>query len=127
MYKEMVISIVIVLVMFIADYFIQNYTEKNISFIKQDLQEVKQSLGEEKFDVAKEKIEKTENDWNSIKNKLACYIEHNELNKVETSFIMSKSLTELENYDLAINKLDETIFVLENIKERYELKLENIF
>ena len=127
MYKEMIVSIVIVIAIFLSDYLIQNYAKKSVENIRQDLQEVRQGLEQRNLEQAEEKIKKTENDWDNIKDKIACYIEHNELNKVETNFTLSKSLARLENYDLALSKLDETIFVLEHINERYVLSLENIF
>ena len=76
---------------------------------------------------AEEDIKKIEQNWDNIKNKFACYIEHNELTKIETSFTLCKSFIKRENFDMAINKLDETIFVLEHMHERYVLSLENIF
>lgn len=127
MYKEMIISIIIVITIFSVDYFVQNYTKNNIELINKDLQETKQSLKEKNEEKIKEKIEKTENDWKKIKNKFACLIEHNELNKVEINFNSSKSLATLREYDMAINKIDETIFALVHINERYKLSLENIF
>lgn len=127
MYKEMIVSIVIVIAIFLSDYLIQNYAKKSVEDIRQDLQEVRQGLEQRNLEQTEEKIRKTENDWNNIKDKIACYIEHNELNKVETNFTLCKSLARIENYDLALSKLDETIFVLEHINERYVLSLENIF
>ena len=127
MYKEMIISIIIVITIFSVDYFVQNYTKNNIELINKDLQETKQSLKEKNEEKIKEKIEKTENDWKKIKNKFACLIEHNELNKVEINFNSSKSLATLREYDMAINKIDESIFALVHINERYKLSLENIF
>ena len=127
MYKEMIVSIIIVIAIVGIDFFAQNYTRKNIEIIRKDMQEVRQSLQEQNQEEIKQKIEKTESDWNKIKNKFACLIEHNELNKVEVSFNSSKSLSALSEYEMAINKLDETVFILEHINERYKLSLENIF
>ena len=79
------------------------------------------------INLSKDNIKNIETRWNNIKKIFACYIEHNELNKIETSFTICKSFTQMENFEMAISKLDETIFVLEHMHERYMLNLENIF
>ncbi len=127
MYKEAIISIIIVILIFSIDYITQNYTEKNVDLIQNEFQTLRTNLEKGDLNNAEMEIKKIENNWNSIKNKLACYIEHNELNKIEVSFTLCKSLAKSGKYELAISKLDETIFILEHMNERYVLSLENIF
>ena len=127
MYKETIASIVIIILIFTTDYITNNFAEKNVNLIKDKLQELSIILQEKNYENAGNKINDIENDWQKIKNKFACFIEHTELNKIETSFTLCKSLVKSQEYSLAISKLDETIFVLEHMTERYSLSLENIF
>ena len=127
MYKEAVVSVIIIILIFFTDYMTHAYTEKKVVLIKDELQNLKETLLKEDYENAENEIENIENDWNDIKDKFACFIEHTELSKIEISFTLCKSLTKSKKYDLAISKLDETIFVLGHLSERYKLSLENIF
>ena len=127
MYKEMIISIIIVVLLIIGDFFMQNYAKQSINSLTEEFQSIKQSLESENQEEAIKKIEDLETKWQNINEKLAYYIEHNELEKVEANFVICKSFAEMQKYDLAISRLDETIFALQHIGEKYKISLENIF
>ena len=105
----------------------QSYAKQSINSLTEEFQEIKQSLEAENKEETIEKMDNLETKWQNINEKLAYYIEHNELEKVEANFVICKSLAELQNYDLAIRRLDETIFALQHIGEKYKISLENIF
>ena len=65
--------------------------------------------------------------WDEMYKKLAFYIEHDELEKVETNFTAGKSFIESKKYTDAMSELEKTSFVLTHIKEKYLFSLENIF
>ena len=74
-----------------------------------------------------EKKEDTNKKWNSRFEKLAYFIEHDELEKVNTNFEGMNSFIETKEFAEAINELDKSIFVLEHIHHKYAFSLENIF
>ena len=57
--------------------------------------------------------------WIEYNEKLSYYIEHNELEKVETDFIACKSLIESKEYNVAVEELEKTTYVLKHINEKY--------
>ena len=59
--------------------------------------------------------------------KLAYYIEHDELEKVDTAIITMKSYIETEDYSSAVAELDEGKFVLEHIQKKNAFNLQNVF
>ena len=65
--------------------------------------------------------------WLNQHRKLAIFIEHDELEKVETDFVTCKSYMESKQYDMANAELEKTIFVLEHISDKYSFNFENIF
>ena len=75
----------------------------------------------------KEKIDKTVNDWEKRHDKLAYYIEHDELEKVETAFVAMKSYVESEQYEESKSELDKSIFILKHIEDKYDFTLQNVF
>ncbi len=129
MYKELVISAIIVISIFALDYVTQKYTDYAVNEAIQDLTIIKESLQKEDVE-SEEIIKKTSGKyrkWLNYHKRLAFYIEHNELEKVETNYIAGKSFIETENYEEAISELEKTIFVLQHINEKYSINLENIF
>ena len=129
MHKEVIISIVIVVIILIGDVVTQNYTNKSIEAISSDLNSLRQELNTD--DVNKEKarehFDEIEKKWDKMQGKMAYYIEHDELEKVKTNLTELKSHTETEEYEEAINDLDKSVFVLDHIEEKNELNLKNIF
>ena len=65
--------------------------------------------------------------WEDSHNKLAYYIEHNELEKVETELTGVESNIDVSEYEESINNLDKSVFLLKHIEDRYAFNLENIF
>ena len=59
--------------------------------------------------------------------KLAYYIEHNELEKVDTEIVKAKADIEVQNYAIAIENLERCTFILEHIKDKNSLKIVNVF
>lgn len=65
--------------------------------------------------------------WNSMYKKMAYYIEHDELEKIELYITALKSNVETEEYGQAVEKIDSCIFILKHIEEKYSFNLQNIF
>ena len=127
MYKEMIISIILVALIFIGDYVTQGYTDRSISSFKEELQVLKNKLIDSNEEASEEDIDSIENKWENIQNKMSYYIEHEELEKVDTYLTECSSFTKSGNYAFAINSLEKTDFILEHINEKYSFNLENIF
>lgn len=129
MYKELIISIVILAAIFSLDYITQIYTDKAVKEVSQEVEMLEEEIKKE--DVDNEKVSKDINDiynrWLKKHDTLAYYIEHNELEKVETDFVAGKSYIETEQYNDALSELEKVVFILEHINEKYSFNLENIF
>lgn len=129
MYKELIISLLIVISIFILDYTTQKYTDFAINDAIYDLKTLQESLKKENPDnekVIKDATEKYKK-WLDYHERLAFYIEHNELEKVETNYVTGKSFIENAKYEDAMSEIEKTIFVLEHINEKYSINLANIF
>lgn len=127
MYKEMIISVILVILIFIGDFITQKYTKDTVSSLIDEFGKLKQSLINASKEDSEIEVNEIEQKWDKAHDKLAYYIEHDELEKVETNLTSCKSLAETENYDLAISELEKTVFVLNHITDKYAFNLENIF
>lgn len=78
-----------------------------------------------------EKIKKEAEDiykqWEKRHEKLAYFIEHDELEKVETELVTIKSDIETEDYEELISGIDKSVFILKHIEDKYAFNLENVF
>ena len=127
MYKELIISVFIISSIFILDYISQRYTDKAINESIQDLVVLKENINKDNTKNLIEDINKKYNKWLEFHRILAFFIEHNELEKVETNYVTGKSYIESENYKDALSEIEKTIFIMQHINDKYSVNLENIF
>ena len=129
MLKEMIICIIIVVVIFFGNSTIQKYTKESVSEISNGLMQLRQDLTNQNVEnnKAKEKMNEVYSKWEKKHDKLAYYIEHDELEKVETDLVSIKSYIETQEYEQAVGELDKGAFVLKHIEDKYAFNLQNIF
>lgn len=132
MWKETIICMIIVIVIIVGNVITQNYTLESVKKLTDELEELKEDFlkieqGEKDNEDAKEKMKEIKENWDTRHNNLAYYIEHDELEKVETDLTAMNSFIEQEEYVEAISELDKSVFILKHIKEKYEFNLQNIF
>ena len=131
MIKELIISIIIVVFIFIGNAVTENYTKESIDETTQSLvilrDEIIKDEKEIDFEVAKRKIDDIYEKWNQRYEKLAYYIEHDELEKVKTEITGLRGYIEKEEYSEALPELDKSVYILEHIKDKTSLNLKNIF
>ena len=57
----------------------------------------------------------------------ACFIEHDELEKVHTQLISIDANLKVEDYDKSIDEIEKCKFILKHIEEKDSLTIVNIF
>ena len=132
MKKELIICILIIALIIITNVVTQNYTKECVALMNQKLDILKkESLNENINDDNKKNISDTikdiEDNWNVFQEKLAYYIEHDELEKVETQIWAMKGFSEIGKYDEVVPELDKCVFILEHIQDKTKLNVKNIF
>ena len=110
----------------------QNYTHDSVRKTTSKLEELKQELlVDSKDDIdwnkAKEDFMTLQTEWRNSFEKLAYYIEHDELEKVDTNLIGLKSYIETEEESDAVSELEKSVFVLKHIEDKTRMNLKNIF
>ena len=129
MKKEIVISLVIILTVIVGNIFTQNYTKECIRVVTEDLETLKTEAREEEKNQKKieEKINHIRNHWDEMQEKLAFYIEHDELEKVETQISALKGDIESKLYQDMLPEIEKCSFILEHIADKTTLNIKNIF
>ena len=129
MKKELIICILIILIIIIANVATQNYTKQCVDSMNENLKVLKEATlldDVDKDDVLK-KVQNIEDTWNGFQEKLAYYIEHDELEKVETQIYAMKGFSKIEKYDEVVPELEKCMFILEHIQDKTKLNVKNIF
>lgn len=129
MYKEIIVCILVVILIFSMDLLSNNYTKKVFFSINDSLGNLRNEMLKEDKDVNKinDKITKVEQEWNSKLNLLSCYIEHNELEKVARQLTLIKGNIDVEEYNQAVPQLDDCVYVINHIKDKESLLIRNLF
>ena len=140
MKKELIIVIIIVIAIIILDTITHNYTKNNFAKINEQLEQIKkiskniakeekerESDKNSKQQELQEKIKIMEEDWQATNKNTAFYIEHEELEKVNTSMIKFKSYIQLEEYTEAIPELENCKYILDHIRDKEAMQIINLF
>lgn len=129
MYKEIIISAVILGIVFLGNGITESYTKESVDETTNCLLELRDDLSKEEVekDVVNKKIEEIHDKWDERYEVLAYYLEHDELEKVETELTDVRGRIQVEEYDETIPELDKCVFILEHIKIKNEFSLKNIF
>ena len=129
MTKELWICIVIVILICVGDFFTQKYTKLCINEADSELRELRRELMQENVDAEKTKtvMNELQEKWGKRHPKLSYYIEHDELEKIDTAIVSAKTYIETEDYSSAATELDVGKFVLEHIQRKYAFNLVNVF
>lgn len=128
MFKETLICVSIIILILLGNMITNKYTIKSIESLSNKLEEVKISINEnkEKEDTQKN-IEEMLSDFNSRHDKLAIYIEHAEIEKVELELESMQSYFKEEDNKKTITQIDKSVFLLKHLEDKYAFNLPNIF
>ena len=128
MKKEIIICFVIIIAVVILNIITINYTKESVQSLKVELSKIKEDIEQEKdVNSVNEKITGLKNNWEERYEKLAYYIEHDELEKVHLYIVGIDSNVNSDEYSHAIGELDKCDYILEHIEDKYSLSLKNIF
>lgn len=133
MLKESIICIVILASIFIGNYCTQNYTKTSVTELSNMLDSLEKVVEEninhetEKENIVKNKSQELYNNWKQRYAKLAYFIEHDELEKVESEIVSLKGNINVKEYGEVESQIEKTKFILKHIEEKYKFNLQNIF
>lgn len=129
MKKEIIICSVILLAIIIFHAITQTTSQNYFDNISDELDGIEEKLLSNQV----EKVD-LENDIDSILNKwranygyYACFIEHDELEKVQTQLISIRANIKTGDYKKSVDESEKCRFILKHIEDKDSLKIVNIF
>ena len=127
MYKEIIITILIVVLILGLDIITSRYTANAIVELSKKLDELKTDLDTKSEDNIEEKTNNIFTKWREYYDVLAYYIEHDELEKVETQLTMLRSDQNEKQYEECKKEIDTTKFILKHIENKEKFTLKSVF
>ena len=128
MWRDIVFCIIIIIVIVALDFFIQDYIKNSAEEMTSKLDNLKQEVSDKEEDKINEvDTKEVRETWEEKYKILASVIEHDELEKVEKNLTGIYSALESNELSDVISELDESMFILRHIKDKYSFKIENVF
>ena len=129
MKKELIICSAIVIAIILGNILTQGYTKEVVLYMGEELENLKEDLLQEEVDTEKVtgKITNIREEWEKRYQKLAYFIEHDELEKVETELSSLQANIETKEYKQGIPDMKKCIFILDHIKDKSSMQIKNIF
>lgn len=127
MYKELIVCTVIIVIIVTLDIFLQNYTKNSTMEIEERLSKIKECIENKDMDTQEKELDMLDDIWEDKHNKLAYYIEHDELEKVDSSIVKIRYFLENGDIPSAVAELETGKFILKHIEDKYKFNFQNIF
>ncbi len=127
MWKEIIICIVIILMIFLGNYITQKYTTQSVTNLNDQLKELEEKIQTSENDIIVSQMNELKNNWDERYKNLSFFIEHDELEKVETKLTAINGYIEADNLEEVRSNIQETEFILKHIEKKYAVIIENIF
>ncbi len=129
MKKEIVISIIIVFLVVISDFFTSNITDNRINDMNYSLNKMKENIinNESRDNKLILEAENIKRKWEDDNNILSYYIEHEELEKVGTEISSLYNYVESNDINQALDSITRLEFILDHISKKYDFELNNFF
>lgn len=127
MYKEVCVIIVILVLIFFFNSITQEYTKECVQSVNTQLNDLKEVILKEEYEKTSSLIEEILNNWKERKDKLEYFIEHDELEKVETELMSLEANIQIEEYEHGVPDIQKAMFTLNHIKDKFAFRVQNIF
>lgn len=128
-YKEIIICIVVIIFVVVLNIITESYTKYSVETTSRSLEELKEMINKEEQnkEEIEEKVSSIKLNWENNYKKLAFYVEHDELEKVNTELVSLKANIEAEEYEQGMPDLEKCIFILQHIKDKSAMQIKNVF
>jgi hypothetical protein len=134
-YRHLIAVIIIVIVIIVIDIISDKYSDNKLNSINSSLDVIDSAIvgseDENISDSQMEKIQKVSEDlvseWRKSQELLACYIEHDELEKIGNKLYVLNSQIKSQNFVDAKQAIEEIRFLIEHLLDKQKVTIPNIF
>lgn len=125
--REYIIIIIILGFVFLMEYLTSKSLGEATQWMKDGVISIENKIKENHEPEAQEEFYDLQGKWKEKTEKLALFVEHNELEKVSNDIALIEINFETDETEDILENIAELKFMLEHIEEKNQLKLKNIF
>lgn len=122
--KETIIILIILGIVIMLEILTSKTLEKSLSWLEKDMEYIENNIDKNEIN---EKVQEIKDKWKKDNEKLALFVEHNELEKISNNIIKIESNIKNRDKLETLEKVAEVKFMIEHISDKNKLKLRNIF
>ncbi len=133
MKKEIAIILTIIIIVITTNYFAQRFTEKSIKQLEMKLEELSEEIDVEEDNQGNSKTKKLldifnelEQVWVDNSKILTLYLEHNEIENIDTNLVNISVFIANEQYDNMEVEIENCKYILNHVNEKYKMSFKNI-
>lgn len=130
-YKTLIFAISILIIIIILDIIFENYSKNAIEKINSNIDKIGKFFEIEGENYDKEKLEnfseKARDEWRKREDILSCFIEHDEVEKINTKLDVLYTQVKNEVWMDAKSTVSEVKRLVKYLEGKYELSIQNIF
>lgn len=127
MCKELIIIVTVIAIVVGLDIITNRYTKHTLEILSRELDLLREYILEESKNKSEEQMQRIKQKWEERYKVLAFYIEHDELEKVETEMVKLEVDIEVEEFRNCISEVETIIFILEHIQEKEKIHFSSVF
>lgn len=125
--KEYVIVGVILIFVFFMEHITYRNLSDSVKWMKDGITSIENKLEENRETEAQDEFLELKSKWEGEQEKLAFFVEHEELEKVSNDMVIIVSNFEQNEADEIDENITDLKFMLDHIEEKNQLNLKNIF
>lgn len=125
--KEYVIVGVILIFVFFMEHITYRNLSDSVKWMKDGITSIENKLEENRETEAQDEFLELKSKWEGEQEKLAFFVEHEELEKVSNDMVIIESNFEQNEADEIDENITDLKFMLDHIEEKNQLNLKNIF
>lgn len=130
-YKTLIFAISILIIIIILDIIFENYSKNAIEKINSNIDKIGKAFEIEGENYDKEELEKlsgkAKNEWKKREDVLSCFIEHDEVEKINIKLDVLYTQVKNEVWMDAKSTVSEVKRLVKYLEGKYELSIQNIF
>lgn len=126
-WAKYLLLIFIIIFIVLLDLLLYFRTDKLIESTQNDLSRLEKVIDKKDESSIEKEAKDLINNWKNRENILSYFIEHEEVEKVSLKIAVIEENSKNEEYNVALEDIAETKYLLEHIQDKYNLTLKNIF